>query len=108
MMTQIIVTSLVCFGTYKATRYTTYVEAYRKHGDVTARSEVLGFIKKYGDEHFPLWVRKPLYDCPPCMGSFWSVVTSVYFGFGVELLLIIPAVSGLNYILTRLFPYSEE
>lgn len=102
MINQILITSLVCFGIYKATRY-----SYNRIED-SEHFEVLGCIKKYGDQHFPTWIQKPLYNCPPCMGSFWSVVTSCYFGFGVELLLIIPAVSGLNYILTRLFPYTEE
>jgi len=104
MITQILITSLVCFGIYKATRYKAWMDV----NGVQRQYEILGLIKRYGDLYLPSWIRKPLYDCPPCMGSVWSVVTSLYFGFGVELLLIIPAVSGLNYILVRLFPYSED
>jgi hypothetical protein len=102
MIAQILITSLVCFGIYKATRY-----RYDLIND-SEHSEALGFVKKYGDQHLPIWLRKPLYDCPPCMGSFWSVMTSIYFGFGIELLMIIPAVCGMNYILIRLFPYTDD
>lgn len=92
MITQILITSLVCFGIFKATR----------------EFMVLHFIKQYGDIHFPKWMRYPLYECTACMGSFWSLVTCLKFGISVDILLIIPAVSGLNYIIFRMFPYSED
>lgn len=101
MILQILITSLICFGIYKATRYKYYeIEGIEK-------TELLGFVKKYG-KSLPSYITKPLYDCPPCMGSFWSIITSFYFGFSIDLLLIIPATCGLSYILTRLFPYMDE
>jgi hypothetical protein len=102
MMEQILITSLITWGIYFATRYE-WSEVDRQYKS----RQVLSFISIYLDAKLPLWLRKPLYLCPPCMGSFWSLVTGIYYGFSVDLLLIIPAVCGMNYILNRLYPYSE-
>lgn len=100
MINQICLTSLICFGFFAATRYTYYPVEQKEEG------QVLGFIKKYGDKHLPLWIRKPLYDCPTCMGSFWTLVTCSYFGLEV-LLDIVPmilATSGFNFIIWSILP----
>jgi len=105
MITIIIITALICWGFYNATRvvWSPIEQKYTK-------KEVLWFIKWHGDQLLPYWITKPLYNCPACMGSFWSIVTCAYFGLDVltDILFIIPAVSGLNYIIGRLFPYSED
>ena len=102
MIIQILITSLICFGIYNATRV-----KFSLIENKYTQKEILWFIKYYADQYLTEWLRKPLYDCPCCMASFWSIVTSLYFGFSIELLIIIPAVSGLNYICSRMFPYSE-
>lgn len=101
MINHILLTSLICFGVFHATRYEWSVIEGK-----AIRYEVLGFIKKYGDQWLPLWIRKPLYDCPMCMASFWSVVTSAYFGLEViaDIVPVILAVSGLNYIIFMILP----
>jgi hypothetical protein len=101
---QIILNSFICYGVFYATRYEWSVIENKE-----VRNEALGFIKKYGDQVLPLWIRKPLYDCPMCMGSFWSVVTSLYFGLEVlaDIIPIILATCGLNYIIHKLSPYND-
>jgi len=105
MIAQILITALICWGIYNATRVT-YSLIEQKH----TKKEVLWFVKWYGDQWLPYWATNPLYNCPACMGSVWSIITSWYFGIDqlTDLIPIILAVSGLNYIIGRLFPYSEE
>jgi hypothetical protein len=131
MILQILLNSFIIWGVFYATRYN-YVspetlEARKKviafckehfHGqnlplwatkDLYPRNEILGFVKKYGDIFLPVWIRKPLYDCPMCMASFWSIMAAVYFGLDKysDIAPIIFGTCGLNYIFNRLFPYSE-
>lgn len=98
---QIILNSFICYGVFHATRY----EWSLIENKVT-RNEILGFVKKYGDQYLPLWIRKPLYDCPMCMGSFWSIVSAFYFGLEVmtDIVPVIFATCGLNYIFYKLMP----
>lgn len=104
MIAHILITSLICFGVYKTTRYKFYPVEQEEV------SEVFGFVKKYGDIYLPYWLRKPLYDCPPCMASVWSIVSSWYFGLESigDIVPLALAVCGLNYILLRLFPYTDD
>jgi hypothetical protein len=104
MILQILLNSFIIWGVFYATRYE-YSEIERK----VTRNEILGFVKKYGDVILPLWLRKPLYDCPMCMASFWSIMSAFYFGLDKysDIVPIIFGTCGLNYIFNRLFPYSE-
>ena len=104
MIHHIILNSFLCYGIHYATRYE-YSLIERK----VTRNEILGFIKKYGDLFLPEFIRKPLYDCPMCMASIWSIV-SAFFIWHTNLDQLIPTIfwtCGLNYIVNRLFPYSE-
>lgn len=47
--------------------------------------------------HLPEVIKKPLYDCPTCMSSFWGVAV-YYFIYGelsVYLFLIVPCTAGI-------------
>ena len=95
----ILTASLISWGFFAATRY-------RVYQDGVVSSQILGFVKKYGDQHLPIWIRKPLYDCPTCMGSVWSIITVSYFGIEVlsDIVPMILAVSGLNYLILTFMP----
>lgn len=101
---QIILNSFLCYGVYYATRY-----EYSLIEKKVTRNEILGFVKKYGDRFLPEFIRKPLYDCPMCMASVWSIVSACYFGldYFTDIFPIILMTCGLNFIFHRLFPYSE-
>lgn len=102
MLIQIILTSLWIWGFYYATRV-----QYSLIELKFTQKEILWFVKWYGDKYLPEWIRKPLYDCPMCMASAHSLVLSLYFGIDLTILIFIPCVCGLNYIINRMFPYSE-
>ena len=101
LLHQIILNSFLCYGVFYATRYEWSVIEAKE-----TRNEILGFIKKYGDQFLPLWIRKPLYDCPMCMGSVWSILSAAYFGLEVitDIVPIILATCGLNYLLYKILP----
>lgn len=103
MISQIIITGLFIWGIYYATRV--------KWSDIEQKftqKEIFWFVKWYGDKWLSEWITKPLYDCPMCMASVHSVaLAALFFGFTWNLLLIIPAVCGFNYVLNRVM-YSEE
>jgi hypothetical protein len=87
MIENIIVTSLWCLGFYKA----------------FDEGMVFGCIAKVCIV-LPLWLRKPLYDCPPCMGSAHGFVAFFIF-YGTIDFRIIPfifCVSGLNWLLSSI------
>jgi hypothetical protein len=101
---QFITTGFVCYGMYYATRVKYSVIENR-----FTQKEIFWFVKWYGDQYLTEWLRKPLYDCPICMASFWTITTSLlFFGLDFTALLVIPAAAGMNYVLSRLFPYSED
>ncbi|NDW19867.1 hypothetical protein D0T53_13260 [Dysgonomonas sp. 216] len=45
---------------------------------------------------------KPLFRCPICMSSFWTVMAWIISGFSFNLLLMILLVCGLNTVLTSI------
>lgn len=104
LLHQIILNSFLCYGVFYATRYEWSVLE-----DKATRNEILGFIKKYGDQFLPVWIRKPLYDCPMCMASFWSII-SAWFIWYTKFDQLIPTIvwtCGLNYIIHKLSPYND-
>lgn len=101
---QIILNSFLCYGVYYATRY-----EYSLIEKKVTRNEFLGFVKKYGDRFLPEFIRKPLYDCPMCMASVWSIV-SAFFIWHTGFENLIPAIvwtCGLNFIIHKLSPYND-
>lgn len=94
LLIHILITSFICFGIHKATR----------------QGMILHFIKRDLDNYLPEWVKMPLYECPICMGSFWSIMSSLYFGLETitDIFPMIPAVAGLNYVLMELMPFKLD
>lgn len=37
-------------------------------------------VVRYRLEHLPLWVKKPLFDCPVCMAPWWGSLIIIAFG----------------------------
>jgi hypothetical protein len=92
MINNIILTSLFCLGLYKA-----FDEGmiFFKVGEWMF--EALHPVKLS-------WVLKPLFNCPPCMGSFWGIVGfhACYGLFDWRVIPFIFCVSGLNWLLSSI------
>lgn len=57
------------------------------------------------DEHLPEIIYKPLIGCHICMASVWgSAYYFLFVGVDVDVLVFVPAVSGLNLFAKRLLP----
>ena len=76
--------------------------------EATQPNMILWYFKKK-TKKLPVWVRKPLYDCPTCMASLHS--TYIYFGFyGFHLELIgnyiiyVFALAGLSFFVNMMVP----
>jgi hypothetical protein len=37
-------------------------------------------LKDTLDQHLPIWLRKPIYDCPVCMSSIWTILYYLTIG----------------------------
>ncbi len=61
---------------------------------IDGTKNILWFIKWNGDKYLPIWLRKPLYDCPRCMASLHS--TYVYFTLGT--LYLAPQITTIQFI----------
>jgi hypothetical protein len=69
--------------------------------------DILWWVRWYASE-FPWYVRKPLYYCPKCMSSLWSIPVYWYFmPLSVDSVIIylfyIPALAALNVFVTKKF-----
>lgn len=54
-------------------------------------------------------LRKPIYECLICMGGLWTVILYVcMFGISWELVPMVPAVIGLNSIISSFIKYIME
>ena len=90
-LTNIIITSLFCLGVYKA-----FDDGF-----------VFGGIAKWLYKDSPksiTWIYKPLFDCPPCMASFWGLFAfHAFYGlFDWSVIPFIFCVSGLNWLLSSI------
>jgi hypothetical protein len=103
MIEQIIITSFTIWAFFALTR----VKFSVAENKFTQKSP-LWFIKWYGDK----WIHRDLalliYDCPKCQAWLWTIITSLIFGFSWITILVATSVCGINYVLLRLFPYSDD
>lgn len=67
-------------------------------------------LEKFGDwllKHIGPWLSKPLFSCPVCMSSFWSIVASAYlllngYEWSVDNWIFLAiSTCGLNYIIMK-------
>jgi len=73
-------------------------------GYITQDSRNILWFVKWHTRKFPVWITKPLYDCPRCMATIHS--TYIYFLFGQPLIyypVYILMLSGMIEIVTRKF-----
>jgi len=83
---KLLLTSLFCFGLHLCTR-----------------PEKLGW-KILSRLRLPLWLSKPLYDCPTCMASVYGVAFSFYFQLPpLEAVWFIFQLAAINGILEVLY-----
>lgn len=52
------------------------------HLCIKHEGNILFFIRKAGDEYWPVLMQKPIYDCLPCMSLLYG--TLIYFISGSE------------------------
>lgn len=87
MLSILIISSLFCLGVHNATK----------------QGGLLSFIRTIA-YFLPTPLRKPLYDCIPCMASLWggtSIIIQLYYPNDIALVIIyIGAISGINTIIT--------
>lgn len=100
--------AFVIIGFYLATQYETEKDYYENTKRIKDKM-ILWFIGYYGDKYLPKLLRKPLYDCIPCMASIHSVY--VYWLFMDWTLLnlyaypiYILALSGITFFIYNLIP----
>lgn len=97
----LIAASLWCWGVF-----TLFHEGYLL--------ERVGNILRKEDDNSPprmlgTWFTKPLFDCPPCMGSIHGFIFGVYaFGFSWTVPAFMICLCGLNFIVkSLLYPEYE-
>lgn len=67
------------------------------------------FIGNTLDELHLSILRKPVYECLICMGGMWTVILyACMYGFSWELVPMVPAVIGLNSIISAFIKYIME
>lgn len=105
MIAEIIITSLVCVGVKITTQFSNWEqfddnpEMFRgKH--TPPHRFILWWLRWYGS-YLPKTLRKPLYQCLPCMASLWSVPAILVYSVPIiEIPLMIIAVAGLNGLIS--------
>lgn len=103
MISQIIITAFTIWAFYALTR----VKFSLIENKFTQKSP-LWFIKWYGDKKLPQDISNLIYDCPKCMAWLWTIGLSFVFGFSYMTILVATSVCGINYVLLRLFPYTDD
>ena len=57
-------------------------------------------VKDWLDGYLPLWATKPLYNCPTCMASVWTLAYFAVYGHhfmpAIDLVILIPSVAFVN------------
>jgi len=99
-LTNIILTSLLCLGVYKA------FDEGMVFGGVAKwiRGPITSNILSNKERKLWMYFTKPLFDCPPCMASFWGLFAfHAFYGlFDWSVIPFIFCVSGLNWLLSSI------
>lgn len=67
--------------------------------------EIFGGLGRWFEKVLPEVLHKPVFDCPVCMGFWYSLPLFVFlWGLGWLSILLSIAVVGLNAIITKLWP----
>lgn len=69
----------------------------------TMEGMIFGFVRK-AFYHFPIWIKKPLYECLICMSPWYAVLCWFILGHALEYHLVhfILIVGGLNTIIVTI------
>lgn len=65
-------------------------------------------LQPFVNDDWNEYIRKPLYDCPPCMSSVWGVLGWLYFAPDFNVILYLLALCGLNGLLSAIFYLTWE
>lgn len=84
------ITALVCVGI---------------HNVLTADGMIFKWLGDFIDSVVEInWIKKPLYQCLPCMASVWGSASYLYYYHGhdvVEFIIFVVIVSGLNKLFQK-------
>ena len=65
-------------------------------------------LQPFVNDDWNEYIRKPLYDCPPCMSSVWGILGWLYFAPDFNIILYLLALCGLNGLLSAIFYLTWE
>lgn len=76
----------------------------------TWKGMLLYKVGKWLQLRLPTYVKKPLFDCPMCMASFWTLVYWLYKyqSVSVQTLIMMFIVCGINTLLSSAIYYFHE
>jgi len=101
--------SLVCLGFYQACVYEDATRQVDKGGFLnveTYKEKGLLWFIPYSFNTAPWWIRKPIYECLPCMASAHSYVYWIFMDPTTKNLMVYPvyilALAGMNLILDQI------
>lgn len=86
MLETVIIISLICIGVHMLTAKGMIFHKFAKALQYTMQ-----------DSKFS-WVLEPLFACPPCMASVWTLISWVYMDYSFDLIPVMLAVCGANSI----------
>ncbi len=100
-----LINAFVIIGFHESTAYQQGLKGYSLDD-----SNLLGFIAYWGDKILPWFFTKPLWNCPLCMSSLWSVW---YWVFPrnhdwIEYIFYIFALAGIVHILCVIWEIKER
>lgn len=82
----IVINSLVCLGIHVLTRVDMLLWPLIQH------------TERWSD-----YIKKPLFDCPPCMASIWGAIGYIYFAPDINAIPYLLALCGFNALLSNLY-----
>ena len=111
-----LVNSLFIFGIYAITgkdmifgfmqRWKVFKENKPEPYDPEVGISISGELIRYDDDIGKRrndMIKKPLFNCPPCMASIWGTAGFVYTGIGWEYWIVwVLSLAGFNYIVNKI------
>lgn len=65
-------------------------------------------LNPFVNDEWSDYIRKPLYDCPPCMASIWGIAGWLYLIPESNIIVYLLALCGLNGLLSAIFYLTWE
>jgi len=115
MVLTFLINSLLIFGIYASTGHGMICEFMQRLKVFREKepNEPFDFVHSNGDvspikeydkgKHRNDMLKKPLFNCPPCMASIWGTAGFIYIGIGWEYWIVwVLSLAGFNYIVNKI------